>query len=247
MSVSAPAASSPIEAPVTLPTPVGTITLTPAEGGAPFPNGASAAAAAAPAVEAAPAPVLAAPRGYVTQREVLLDRLVSYFSKDDFAALDKVLPIINREDEVSLRLVDWFVTNYAKKTLTTYLNHSGRRFVVHNEYKLRLRSYKKKQFDPFCRWDRIEIPYRDDTVVTTTVGQLNFFKWALENKVIDFIRENQKAIESDMNARNSTARAKPAVSGSGAGDKTRRKRQELTSSRVKGLSKQPAHITVEFN
>lgn len=241
MSASAPAASQPIEAPLTLPAPVGTITLTPAEGGAPFP---SATAAAAPA---APAPVLAAPRGYATQREVLLEGLVSYFSKDDFAALDKVLPIINREDEVSLRLVDWFVTNYAKKTLTTYLNHSGRRFVVHNEYKLRLRSYKKKQFDPFCRWDRIEIPYRNDTVVTTTVGQLNFFKWALENGVIDFIRENQKAIEADMNARNSTARAKPTVSGSGAGDKTRRKRQELTSSRVKGLSKQSATITMEFS
>jgi len=237
MSASAPAADSFTEPPLTLPTPVGTITLTPAEGGAPFPTAAA----------AVPAPILTTPRGYATQREVLLDRLVNYFSKDDFAALDKVLPIINREDEVSLRLVDWFVTNYAKKTLTTYLNHSGRRFVVHNEYKLRLRSYKKRQFDPFCRWDRIEIPYRNDTVVTTTVGQLNFFKWALENEVIDFIRENQKTIEADMNARNSTARAKPSVSGGASGDKTRRKRQELTNSRVKGLSKQPVQITMAFS
>jgi len=232
------------DASLTLPTPVGTITLTPSE----MPkvtedtedtedtevvNSASA---------SAPAPI--ARTGYATQREVLLDGLIRYFSKDDFAALDQVLPIINREDEVSLRLVDWFVTNYAKKALTTYHNNSGRRFVVYNEYKLRLRSYKKRQFDPFCRWDRITIPYRDGKEVITTVGQLNFFRWALENKVIDFIRENQKEIEADMNARNSTARAKPTISGSG--DKTRRKRQELTSSRVKGLSKQSAHITMGF-
>lgn len=223
--------------------PVGTITLSPEPEMSVATDVAAAATPSAAAAAAAPI----ARTGYATQREVLLDGLIRYFSKDDFAALDKVLPIINREDVVSLRLVDWFVTNYAKKALTTYHNHSGRRFVVHNEYKLRLRSYKKRQFDPFCRWDRITIPYRDGKEVITTVGQLNFFRWALENKVIEFIRENQKEIEADMNARNSTARAKPAVSGSGSSDKTRRKRQELTNSRVKGLSKQSAHIMMDFN
>lgn len=232
MPVSTPVAASLNDSPLTLPSPVGIITPT---------------TTSTNDDAEASAPLLDACHGYVTQRQVLLDRLINYFSTNDFAALDKVLPIINREDEVSLRLVDWFVTNYAKKTLTTYLNHSGRRFVVHNEYKLRLRSYKKRQFDPFCRWDRIEIPYRDNSVVTTTVGQLNFFKWALENKVIEFIRENQNAIETDMNTRNSTARAKPSLSSSASSDKTRRKRQELTSSRVKGLSKQPVHVTMEFS
>jgi len=227
------------ESNLTVPTPVGTIRLSPELEMSVSTDGSGSAAAAAPA------PTVRT--GYATQREVLLDGLIRYFTHDDFATLDKVLPIINREDVVSLRLVDWFVTNYAKKALTTYHNQSGRRFVVHNEYKLRLRSYKKRQFDPFCRWDRITIPYRDGKEVITTVGQLNFFRWALENKVIDFIRENQKEIEADMNARNSTARAKPAVSGSGSGDKTRRKRQELTNSRVKGLSKQPVHITMDFH
>ena len=237
--------------PATLPTPVGTITLSPGEASASSAASAasaSSAASAASAAAATAAPLRLAPAtGYATQREVLLERLTNYYSKDDFAALDQVLPIINREDVVSLRLVDWFVTNYAKKALTTYMNHSGRRFVVHNEYKLRLRSYKKRQFDPFCRWDRITIPYRDGKEVITTVGQLNFFKWALENKVIEFIREHQKEIEADMNARNSTARARPAVSGASSGDKTRRKRQELTSSRVKGLNKQSTQITMDFS
>lgn len=186
---------------------------------------------------------------YATQGGVLLDRLTTYFTDNDYAALDQILPIINGEDDVSLRLVDWFVTNYAKKALTSYTNMSGRRFVVHVEYKLRLRSYRKRQFDPFCRWERIEIPYRDGAVVTTTIGQLNFFKWALDNKVIQFIRDNRKAVEADMNTRNSTARARPiAAAGSSSSDhnKTRRKRQELTTSPSKALCKQLMTIKMDF-
>ena len=191
---------------------------------------------------------MAAAATYATQGGVLLDRLTTYFTDNDYAALNQILPIINGEDDVSLRLVDWFVTNYAKKAVTTYTNTSGRRFVVHVEYKLRLRSYRKRQFDPFFRWERIEIPYRDGAVVTTTIGQLNFFKWALDNKVIEFIRENRKAVEADMNARNSTARARPAASASGGGEhnKTRRKRQELTTSPSKALCKQLVNIKMDF-
>jgi hypothetical protein len=191
---------------------------------------------------------MAAAATYATQGGVLLDRLTTYFTENDYAALEQILPIINGEDDVSLRLVDWFVTNYAKKAVTTYTNTSGRRFVVHVEYKLRLRSYRKRQFDPFCRWDRIEIPYRDGAVVTTTIGQLNFFKWALDNKVIEFIRDNRKAVEADMNARNSTARARPSASASASGDhnKTRRKRQELTTSPSKALCKQLVNIKMDF-
>ena len=192
---------------------------------------------------------------YTTQQQVLLGKLKEYFSKDNFAAMDVILPIINGEDTISLRLVDWFVTNYAKKAWTTYKNKSGRRFVVHVEYKLRLNSYKKKRFDPFCRWERTEMPYKNGQSVSTTLGQLNFFKWAIDNKVIDFIRENQETIERDMNSRNSTARAKPkrgdANSSDNAGaapDKsTRRRRQELTTSPIRSLCRQETPITITFN
>ena len=37
-----------------------------------------------------------------------------------------------------------------------------------------LKAYSKKRFDPFCRWDRITIPYKNDTYIQTTIGQLNF-------------------------------------------------------------------------
>ena len=46
-----------------------------------------------------------------------------------------------------------------------------------------------KQFDPFCRRDRIQFNYGKDKYIITTVGQLNFFRWAIENKVLDYIKQ----------------------------------------------------------
>jgi hypothetical protein len=42
----------------------------------------------------------------------------------------------------------------------------------------------------------------------TTIGQLNFFKWAIENRIIEFIENHYDDIEADMNARNSTSKRK---------------------------------------
>lgn len=75
------------------------------------------------------------------------------------------------------------------------------------DYKLKLRAYSKKRFDPFCRWDRINVPHKNGTTyIQTTLGQLNFFKWAIENEVLRYIQENYTAIETDMNIRNNTTR-----------------------------------------
>ena len=111
------------------------------------------------------------------------------------------------------------------------------------DYKLKLKAYSKKRFDPFCRWDRINIPYKEDTVVQTTIGQLNFFKWALENNVISYIEKNIKAINNDMNNRNSTAKNKKSKST----NKTRKKRQELSISAIKSIKKENVQIIVDFN
>lgn len=109
--------------------------------------------------------------------------------------------------------MDWFVTNYSKKHYTVYdLLGSGsgsgaKRFKVYVDYKLKLRAYSKKRFDPFCRWDRINVPHKNGTTyIQTTLGQLNFFKWAIENEVLRYIQENYTAIETDMNIRNNTTR-----------------------------------------
>jgi len=126
--------------------------------------------------------------------------------------LHKMIRIINGESKISLRIVDWFVTNYAKKYYTVYDlpdgSHDTYRFKVYNDYKLKLKAYSKKRLDPFCRWERISIPYDDEKNMETTIGQLNFFKWAIENRIIEYIENHYDDIEADMNARNSTSKRK---------------------------------------
>ena len=157
-----------------------------------------------------------------------------------------MLKIITGESKISLRIVDWFATNYAKKYYTLYvIEESMRRFKVYDDYKLKLKAYSKRRFDPFCRWERIEMPYTNGKSIETTIGQLNFFKWALENKVINYIENNYDIIEKDMNSRNSTSRRKELL---GTTDtKTRKKREELSISATKSIKKEKVEIIVTFN
>jgi len=182
---------------------------------------------------------------YTTQNELLLNNLLEFYKEED--NLTRMLKIITGESKISLRIVDWFATNYAKKNYTLYemtnKNGDNVRFKVYFDYKLKLKAYSKKRFDPFCRWDRISIPYKDGTCIETTIGQLNFFKWAIENKVINFIEENYEIIEKDMNNRNSTSKRKENVDNS----KTRKKREELSISATKSIKKEDVEIVVKFH
>ena len=177
-----------------------------------------------------------------TQNSLLLTNLLKYYKINN--KLDTMLEIINGSSKISLRIVDWFSTNYAKKYFTVYNLKNGRRFKVYEDYKLKLRAYSKKRFDPFCRWERITIPYNEDKHIQTTIGQLNFFKWALENEVIDYIMENYSAIESDMNNRNSSSRKKDCCFNQKT--KTRKKREELSVSATKTIKKEDIEIVVSF-
>ena len=181
---------------------------------------------------------------------------------DEDNNLEKMLKIINGESPISLRIIDWFATNYAKKFFTVYEVGANRRFKVYVDYKLKLKAYSKRRFDPFCRWDRITIPYDNGTFIQTTIGQLNFFKWALENGVVAYIEAHYSDIEDDMNARNSTSRRNNATTpvaqeaeeevepehehGSNK-NKTRKKREELSISATKSIKKETVEITVSFN
>jgi hypothetical protein len=179
---------------------------------------------------------------YTSQNDLLLNNLMDFYKQDN--NMDTMLKIITGECKISLRIVDWFATNYAKKYYTLYSIDETRRFKVYVDYKLKLKAYSKKRFDPFCRWDRISIPYKDGTCIETTIGQLNFFKWALENKVIKYIEENYETIEKDMNARNSTSKRKENVSENA---KTRKKREELSISATKSIKKEKVEIVVQFH
>jgi len=216
---------------------------------------------------------------YTTQNDLLLNNLLKFYEESN--NMDYMLRIINGESKISLRIIDWFATNYAKKYYTVYeIQNTDRRFKVYVDYKLKLKAYSKKRFDPFCRWDRITVPYKDGKYIQTTIGQLNFFKWALENNVIHYIEENYANIEKDMNNRNSTSKNKSLsdsaisssstdslcsdmndtndtlvtsnISSSGCiaadiNNKTRKKREELSSSATKSIKKEKVEIVVNFN
>ena len=183
---------------------------------------------------------------YTTQNELLLNNLMEFYKDEKY--LSRMLKIITGESKISLRIVDWFATNYAKKNYTLYtftdINENINRFKVYFDYKLKLKAYSKKRFDPFCRWDRISIPYKNGTCIETTIGQLNFFKWAIENKVIEYIEENYDTIEKDMNNRNSTSKRKESIVDN---SKTRKKREELSISATKSIKKEEVEIVVQFH
>ena len=206
---------------------------------------------------------------YTTQNSLLLKNLLVYYKEND--NLDNMLSIINGESKISLRIVDWFTTNYAKKYYTVYNlknDPSNKRFKVYVDYKLKLRSYSKKKFDPFCRWERINIPYKGEksTFIQTTIGQLNFFKWAFENDIITYIESNYADIEKDMNTRNSMSKknryddspsasassslssnSSYSSSSSSSNQKTRKKREELSISATKTIKKEQVEIVLNFD
>jgi hypothetical protein len=186
-----------------------------------------------------------------TQNELLLQNLMEFYHNRDH--LHKMMFIINGESKISLRIVDWFVTNYAKKNYTVYSlpvtvggkpSGESTRFKVYNDYKLKLKAYSKKRFDPFCRWERISIPYDNEKHMETTIGQLNFFKWAIENNIIEYIKSNYEEIENDMNHRNSSSQRNDIDNDK---NKTRKKREELSVSACKCIKKEIVSIVVKFH
>ena len=205
-------------------------------------------------------------QNFDTQNDILLNKLLLFYKNTDY--FDKMISIINGTSKISLRIVDWFVTNYSKKNYCVIENpDTNERFKVYNDYKLKLKAYSKKKFDPFCRWDRINVPYKDTMCVQTTLGQLNFFKWTIENRILEYIENNYSTIENDMNLRNSSAKVKNTSINSNTSNessdsytstdsdtsvinnlnKTRKKREELSSNASKIIQKEFISTTLVFN
>ena len=97
---------------------------------------------------------------------------------------------------VSRRLIDWLATNYSKSQQVNY-EVGSENFNMFASYKSHLKGYSKRYFDPFQRKDRIQFELLGKEY-TTTVGQLNFFKWAIQYKVIDYAKDNYNRINQNM-------------------------------------------------
>lgn len=171
--------------------------------------------------------------------------------------IELLLPILNGKSEISLRLVDYFVTNYAKKMNTGYMLHE-KHFLVYFHYKHELRAYSKKLFDPFCRRERITFEVKDQPKFITTVGQLNFFRWFFEKGVYNYMVEHRDEIERDMNSTlkqhysrsttetNSTVPSETTTISTDS-TKQRKKRCEVTQSAMKKVNVHEFNVMVSFS
>lgn len=129
------------------------------------------------------------------------DQVVSWLQEfyTEPGNLEKLLAILQGTSPISLRLVDYFVTNYSKKMNTSFML-AGKHFLVYFNYKRELNAYSKRLFDPFCRRERIMFQARGTEQFVTTVGQLNFFRWFIEKEILEHVVENRESIEKDMNS-----------------------------------------------
>ena len=64
---------------------------------------------------------------------------------------EKILPIVTGNSEISLRVLDYFVTNYSKYNDVKIKKKNNINYNVYQDYKNKLKSYNKRFFDPFCR------------------------------------------------------------------------------------------------
>lgn len=135
----------------------------------------------------------------------ILERCRRFFSAD-IKYIREMLSIINGESPISIRVIDWFVSNYSKKQNTIYrikINGAEKLFNVNSDYKNQLGGYSKLYFDPFCRKKKVVYRYRAEDltkpiIFATSVGQLNFFQWAIRNKVIFYVHKHLSEIDQDM-------------------------------------------------
>jgi hypothetical protein len=165
-----------------------------------------------------------------SQEQWVLYRLEKFYSNTTH--LEKVKSILDGTSPLSLRLIDWFVTNYAKKYNVAYLTKTQKHVIVYLSYKSHLKAYSKKMFDPFCRWKRIKFQNFE-----TTVGQLNFFEWAISDDVLEYLERHREHVQADMEARLHEAKE----------TSPQKKRHELSHSATKSLARHDVNVKVSFN
>lgn len=135
-----------------------------------------------------------------TKHDVLLRSLREYYTRNPREAI-QLYCVVSYKSSVSLRILDWLVTNYAKSHNTVYAVR-GKPFNVYLNYKASLKAFSKRAFDPFARRDRLTLcgihPLNSNEPLVTTVAQLNFFRWCFGNGVLAYALDHEDAITRDM-------------------------------------------------
>jgi hypothetical protein len=196
---------------------------------------------------------------HIHNNDMLLLSLGKFYN--DKNNMKKLVNIIDGSYSVSLRLIDWFVTNYSKKNNTIIVRNIDNdviHFNVYLSYRSQLKAYSKQQFDPFRRRDRMNFYYEKDKHIETTVGQLNFFRWVIINNILEYIESNDTTIDDDMiktqkenhKKRLQDENVKVKVLHKNDGQIqlfTRKRRNELSKSVTRKLNVRPCSMTIKFD
>jgi hypothetical protein len=164
-----------------------------------------------------------------TASPLLLSSLSKYFTEHPKEAL-LLQRLVEGTYPVSLRVIDWFITHYSRlKNVLYWLDEDGtlyetlpphppptlHTFHLYYEYRAQLKSYTKMFFDPFRRHDRISFIIQRTPkglqTIETTAGQLNFFRWAIQNRLLDYIQSHLTDIEETMVQHQEQRRQKSAA------------------------------------
>ena len=129
--------------------------------------------------------------------ELVISSLQRFYSSHP--EIDKVLTYLTGDAPLSLRIIDWFVTKYSRKNFVRY-QLNGQDFLVYLSYKGQLKAYSKQYFDPNCRRERIMFTIPGQEQFMTTIGKLNFFRWALESNILDYIEAHEEEIRTGYNS-----------------------------------------------
>lgn len=183
----------------------------------------------------------------INSKDLLMVSLSNFYGNKN--NINKIIPIISsaNNNRISLRLIDWFVTNYSKKhniiikrKEKDHVNH----FNVYLSYRSQLKAYSKQLFDSFRRRDRITFVYDVGKSIETTIGQLNMFRWILQNSILEYIEEHLAEIEADMiktqkenqNKREENIKIKAIHTENGIVYQKRKKRNQLSKNSVKNMN-----------
>lgn len=177
------------------------------------------------------------------KQDMLFRSLVRFYNDPEHHIVFR--DMVNGEGIVSLRLMEWFVTNYAKKHNVYYHTDTMRCFNVYLSYKAQLKAYNKRYFDPFCRNERVPIEDHDGNTVETTVGQANFFRWVIQNNVLQWAADHVADIEADMIA---AARERDEHdTGERSRTGRRKRRGEISQSATRRMNRTHEEITISFS
>lgn len=162
---------------------------------------------------------------------ILHKSMIKYFTRHKEHYLT-MFGICTERNPLSLRALDWLCTNYSKSRSNALTD--GSNIELYHKYKNNLKGFGKRHFDPFCRnkvihLDLHGIPFR------TTLGQLNFFRWAFQNNVVEYAIRLKQNIEQDMLVRINASKKK------------QNKRQQLSDLQFNHCQKRIKKVRVSFS